>query len=89
MNPTDYLTMFFSSFVVVFLLGLQSRNVQAGRYLAAVVTSFGISASQFIFVKYAVTGSYAVFFTCATGGCLGIAFSIWFYNNLIERKRNG
>lgn len=85
----DFATMFASSFIVVFLMGLQSRNVHASRYVAAVMTSFGISVSQFIFVKYAVNGSYAVFFTCAAGGCLGIAFSIWFYTQFMERKHHG
>lgn len=82
----DYLLMFVGSFVLVFLLGIQSRNVVAGRYLAAVMTSFGISVSNFIFVKYAATGSYDVFFVNAAGGCLGIAGSIWFYKHILERR---
>lgn len=82
----DYLLMFAGSFILVFLLGIQSRNVVAGRYLAAIATSFGISVSNFIFVKYAATGSYDVFFVNAAGGCLGIAGSIWFYKNILERK---
>lgn len=56
----DYFTMFVSNFVLVFLLGLQSKNVNAGRYMAAVTTSFGISVANFIFVKYAAAGSYDV-----------------------------
>lgn len=88
MTPLDYLAMFCSNFVLVFLLGLQSKNVNAGRYLAAITTSFGISVANFAFVKYATRGSYDVFFVCAAGGCCGIAFSIWFYQKFIERKRN-
>jgi uncharacterized oligopeptide transporter (OPT) family protein len=83
----DYLAMFLSNFFVVFLLGLQSKNVHQSRYVAAMVTSFGISIANFVFVKYAATGSYGVFFACAAGGSLGIAFSIWFYKHVIERKR--
>lgn len=82
----EYLLMFAGSFVLVFLLGVQSRNVVAGRYMAAVMTSFGISVSNFIFVKYAATGSYDVFFVNAAGGCLGIAGSIWFYKHILERR---
>ena len=82
----DYALMFAGSFVLVFLLGIQSRNVVAGRYLAAITTSFGISVSNFIFVKFAATGSYDVFFVNAVGGCLGIAGSIFFYKSIIERK---
>jgi hypothetical protein len=84
---TDYLTMFWSNFAVVFLLGLQSKNVNQGHYMAAVVTSFGISVSQFVFIKYAATGSYEAFAICAAGGCCGIAFSIWFYRYFMERNR--
>jgi len=82
----EYLLMFAGSFVLVFLLGIQSRNVVAGRYMAAIMTSFGISLSNFIFVKYAATGSYDVFFVNAAGGCLGIAGSIWFYKHILERR---
>lgn len=82
----EYLLMFVGSFILVFLLGIQSRNVVAGRYLAAMMISFGISVSNFIFVKYAATGSLDVFFVNAAGGCLGIAGSIFFYKNIMERK---
>lgn len=82
----DYMVMFWGNFVLVFLLGLQSKNVMHGRYLAAVLTSLGISVSQFIFVKYAATGSYDVFSVSAAGGCAGIAASIWFYKNVMEER---
>lgn len=83
----DYALMFFSSFVVVFLLGLQSKNVMHSRYVAAVITSIGISISQFIFVKYASGGSYDVLVVCAIGGCMGIALSIWIYDNFLRMRR--
>jgi hypothetical protein len=91
MNHTmaEYFLMFASSFFTVFLLGLQSRNVNTANYLAAIVTSFGISIANFTFVKFVATGSYDVFVVCATGGCMGIASSIWFYKNLMERKKHG
>lgn len=82
----DYAAMFFSNFFVVFLLGLQSKNVNAGRYAAAVVTSLGISVGNFIFVKYVAAGSYDVFAVCAVGGAVGIAVSIWFYQNFMEKR---
>jgi hypothetical protein len=89
MTAIDYATMFLSNFFVVFLLGLQSKNVQMNRYVAAVVTSIGISVGQFMFVKYAVQGSYDVFAVSALGGALGIATSIWFYKRVMEKKREG
>ena len=82
----DCLLIFCGSFVLVFLLGIQSRNVVAERYMAAMLTSFGISVSNFIFLKYAATGALDVFFANAAGGCLGIVGSIFFYKNIIERK---
>lgn len=90
-SPLDYCIMFIGSFTVVFLLGLQSRNVNMGRYWAAVITSAGISVSQFIFVKYASSGSYQALAVSTAGGCIGIASSIWFYRTVIEKRsdRNG
>lgn len=86
-TPVDYLLMFCSSFFVVFLLGLQSKNVNQSRYFAAIVTSFGISVGQFLFAKYAATGNVTAFLTCAIGGCMGIAFSIWFYDTVLHKRR--
>lgn len=87
-SPVDYGLMFASSFFVVFLLGIQSKNVNQSRYLAAIVTSFGISIGQFLFAKYASTGNLWAFLTCATGGCAGIAYSIWFYDNVLHHRRH-
>ncbi len=83
---TAYLLIFCSSFVVVFLLGLQSKNVNQGRYVAAMLTSLGISVSQFVFVKYAAVGSLDVLFVSAAGGVLGIASSMWFHRHVIEKR---
>lgn len=88
MTYSESALVFFGAFISVFLLGLQSKNVNQGRYLAAVVTSFGISVSQFIFIKYAAAGSLVVFALSAAGGCLGITCSIWFYQVFLERLKN-
>lgn len=85
----DAVAIFLGAFINVFLLGLQSRNVVAGRYFAAMTTSAGISLAQFIFVKFAATGSLAVLAVSTAGGCLGIGSAIWFYRNIMERKRHG
>jgi hypothetical protein len=86
MNWLDAAIVFLGNFTVVFLLGIQSRNVQAGRYLAAVLTSAGINVSNFIFVKYAANGALSVLGVSTLGGCAGIATAIWFYQHVIERK---
>lgn len=89
MSCSDAAIVFLGAYTVVFLLGLQSRNVVAGRYVAAMLTSAGISLSQFIFVKYAAGGSLAVLGISTLGGCLGIASAIWFYKHIMERKTHG
>lgn len=88
MTLVEAAIIFVGAFVNVFLLGLQSRNVVAGRYLAAMTTSAGISLAQFIFVKFAATGSLAVLAVSTAGGCLGIGSAIWFYRNIMERVRH-
>lgn len=86
MSFADATIIFLGAFINVFLLGLQSRNVVAGRYVAAMATSAGISLAQFIFVKFAATGSIAVLIVSTAGGCLGIGSAIWFYRHVMERR---
>jgi hypothetical protein len=85
----DMLLIFLGNFTVVFLLGIQSRNVMAGRYFAAVLVSAGINVSNFIFVKFAASGGGLVLALSTLGGCCGIASAIWFYQNVIDRKHHG
>lgn len=82
----DYCAMFFSSLVVVFLLGLQSKNVNRSRYIAAAITSVGISVAQFMFVKYAVNGNWFVLVVSALGGAIGIVLSIYVHDHHIEKS---
>jgi len=82
----DYGLMYVASFAMVFLLGLQSKNVIAGRYIAAIITSIGISTANFTFVKYAAAGTWQAFVVCAAGGAAGIAGSIWFYEHVLSRR---
>ena len=80
----DYGLMFLSSFVLVTLFGLQSKNVQHSRYFAAFFISIGISVSNFIFVKYAATGSFDVVFATASGGAFGIITAIYIHDKAVE-----
>ena len=79
--------LFLSNFVLVFLLGIQSRNVVAANYVAATATSIGISVCNFTFAHAAATGSFDVFLPCALGGATGICASIWFYQRFMTRKK--
>lgn len=86
MTLIDGLVLFGSSFAVVFFLGLQSKNVMHSRYIAAMITSLGISTANFLFVKYASTGGLTEFGVAATGGMLGIAAAIYSYDTFSKRK---
>lgn len=86
MTDLQMLALFFCTFVNVFFLGLQNRNVNAGRYLPAIITSVCISAANFIFIHFAATGSVVAFGVSAVGGSMGIAGSIWFYQNVMTKK---
>lgn len=81
-----YVLMFLSNMFSVFLLGIQSKNVMYSRYVAAVVTSFGISVGNFLFAKFAANGGLIEFFVCAAGGCSGIASSILFHDKFMRPK---
>ena len=51
------LALFFSTFVLVFALGIQSLNVNNGHRLAAVLTSFAIGGSNLVLFKLAPDAS--------------------------------
>lgn len=42
-----------SSFVSVFLMGLQTKNMQHSRYVPAFFISMGIGGTQLVFVRFA------------------------------------
>lgn len=86
MSLFDYVMMFVAAYSSVFLLGLQSKNVQASRIAAAIYTSIGISISQFIFVKYSATGSLLAMVCMTAGGALGIASSIYIHDRFYKCK---
>jgi nitrate reductase gamma subunit len=68
------------------LLGLQSKNVNQSKYLAAAVTSMFIALSQIIFAKAAVSGGAPEYIAMMLGGACGITLSIWIHDTLTNRK---
>lgn len=72
--------LFTSSFILVGLLGLQSKNVQHSRYLMAALTSIFISISQFIFVKIVATGNIVDLIVVCCGGAIGIVTAIYLHD---------
>jgi hypothetical protein len=77
---------FVAAYAMVFFLGLQSKNVNQSRYLAAALTSIGILGSQFIFTKIAVVAGMTEFLVLAAGSAAGITSSIWVHDHLTKQK---
>ncbi|HSD36113.1 MAG TPA: hypothetical protein VLC92_01310 [Rhodocyclaceae bacterium] len=64
--------LFASTFLLVFFLGLQSRNVNSHQYRAAFFTSFGIGISQLILYKLAPSAGALEIAAYLLGGPFGI-----------------
>lgn len=79
--------LFLASFFLVGLLGLQSKNVQHSRYLAAATTSMAITLANFIFVKAVATGGIDMMFTGMVGGASGIMFAIYVHDHHLMKRR--
>ena len=82
----ETLLLFTSSFILVGLLGIQSKNVQQSKYLMAAVTSIFISISQFIFVKIVASGNLYDLTVVCIGGALGIMLAIYAHDRMVQRK---
>lgn len=83
------LTLFVSTFILVFALGAQSLNVNNGHYIAAAFTSFVIGAGQMILFKLAPNASWSEIAAFLLGGPFGITASMWAHPRLHQiLKRN-
>ena len=82
----SYILLFFAAFFMVGLLGLQSKNVQHSKYVAAAITSMGISLANFVFVKVVAIGGYDTLFVVMVGGASGIMVEIYAHDHLLSRK---
>jgi len=78
--------LFFAAFFMVGLLGLQSKNVQHSRYLAAATTSMGISLANFIFVKSVAMGGYDTLLVVMVGGATGIMTAIYAHDHHMMKR---
>lgn len=82
---TDAALLFFATFAVVFLLGIQQVNVAAGLRLRAFVTSIGITAASLALYKV-LPGPTTISQLGAhfLGGAFGILASMWIYPQLAQ-----
>lgn len=86
MTKLDMLGVFASTFALVFLYGVQSRAVQASRYLAAALLSSAISIMNTVVTRAAVSDDLTSFLLAScSGGSLGIVAAIWTYNHVAHR----
>lgn len=82
------IVVFFSTFANVFLLGFNSKNVHQSRYLAAFITSWGITFSQYIFVTHAVkSGGWPFLLISGLGGSIGITLAIFIHDFTIGKRK--
>lgn len=82
------LTLFASTFILVFALGLQSLNVNNGHVLLAVITSYIISTGQMLLYKLAPHANWMEITAYMNGGPLGIYCSMKAHPHLV-RWMNG
>ncbi|PYJ07643.1 MAG: hypothetical protein DMF06_15030 [Verrucomicrobia bacterium] len=81
------LLIFLSTFVSVFALGFQSLNVNSGRYLAAIFTSFMIGAGHLCLYRYLPEASLSQNLAYLIGGPFGIVSSMWAHRRVFARVR--
>lgn len=78
------LTLFVSTYVLVFALGLQSLNVNNGHHYAAAITSFAIGSMQMILFKLAPDASWSEIAAFLLGGPFGIVSSMYAHPYLVK-----
>lgn len=78
------LTLFISTFLLVFFLGLQSLNVNNGHRFAAFVTSFGIGTSNLLLFKLAPDATGMEIAAFLIGGPFGIIASMAAHPTLVR-----
>lgn len=74
-----HLALFASSFVTVFLLGVQQLNVHGRHYLAAVITSLGIGSAQIFLWKLIPSADAGQIAATLAGGPFGIVAAMWLH----------
>jgi hypothetical protein len=78
--------LFASTFITVFALGFQSRNVNQGQYLWAAITSFFIGGASLVLYKVLPDASATQCAAYLLGGATGITSSIYVHSRWFTRK---
>jgi cation transporter-like permease len=90
------LVVFISQFVAIFLLGIQSRNVNLKQYVPAAITSFLLGVTGFIvtgivakvYMDFSSNGVTPTLIAFLLAGPLGICTSIWAHPILTRKREN-
>ena len=77
---------FASSFALTMFLGMQSKNVNQSRIMAAFLTSIGISICNLITVKVAMNQNWFQIVLMMIGSGLGIVTSIFVHDKWMKKK---
>lgn len=86
MLPNEII-LFASTFVAVFLLGLQSQFVRDKQKLASFITSIGIGTCQLFMLKLAPNATMFESISFVFGGAFGIVCSIYVHNYLTNQPK--
>lgn len=86
------LLIFLAQFILIFLLGFQSRCVRDSQYLLAVLNSFGLGISGLIITPLIATPdlireSPAVLVAYLLAGPLAISTAIWLHDRSVNNKK--
>ena len=81
------ITLFASTFVLVFALGFQSLSVNNGHFRMAFFNSFLIGSGQMVLFKLAPTASWTEIAAFLLGGPFGITASMWAHPRLAKLLR--
>lgn len=83
-----FLIVFASTYVSVFTLGLQSLNVNQGRYWAAAATSLGIGAGHVFLYRFMPEADLLQLIGYFAGGVTGITSSMWVHARTLGRRKH-
>lgn len=81
--------LFLAAFVTVFALGFQQQNVAGRHYMAAVITSTAIGASQIFLWRLAAMSTWPEIIATLAGGPCGIVAAMYVHPRILKRRRPG
>jgi ABC-type antimicrobial peptide transport system permease subunit len=78
------ITLFFSTALLIFSLGIQQLNVQGNHYLLAAVTSLFIGSAQIFLWRTMPSASASEITAVLLGGPVGILAAMWSHPHMVR-----